>query len=125
MTENKQFKIEFDGNRYFLVIDEVNERCLARLDTMPDARAWLEIYEMLSDENEQLKSTNMEYEDALGRLEEQLKQKQSTIDLLFKQIGAFREDCVVYMDFSGVATLDRLIEILEDSMGIMNGDDND
>ncbi len=54
----KQFKIEFDGHRYFLVIDEVNERCLARLDTMADARAWLEVYEMLSDENEQLKKEN-------------------------------------------------------------------
>ena len=74
MTE-KQFKIEFDGHRYFHVIDIVNERGLARLDTMLDAHAWLEVYEMLSDENEQLKSTNMEYEDALGRLEENKQEK--------------------------------------------------
>ena len=54
MTE--RFNVEFDGHRYFVVIDEDNERCLARLDTRLDASAWLEIYEMLSEENEQLKS---------------------------------------------------------------------
>ena len=51
----KRFTVEFDGHRYFLVIDEVNERCLARLDTRLDALAWLEMYKMLSEENEQLK----------------------------------------------------------------------
>ena len=51
----KRFTVEFDGHRYFLVIDEVNERCLARLDTRFDALAWLEMYKMLSEENEQLK----------------------------------------------------------------------
>ena len=65
MTEN-QFKIEFDGHRYFLVIDEVNERCLARLDTMSDVRAWLEIYEMLSDDNNQLVTDNFELQGLLG-----------------------------------------------------------
>ena len=55
MTE-KRFNIEFDGHQYFLVIDEDNERCLARLDTRMDALAWLEMYKMLSEENEQLKS---------------------------------------------------------------------
>ena len=54
MTE--RFTIEFDGHQYFLVIDNVNERCLARLDTRFDALAWLETYKMLSEENEQLKS---------------------------------------------------------------------
>ena len=53
MTE--RFTVEFDGHRYFLVIDEVNERCLARLDTRVDALAWLEMYKMLLEENEQLK----------------------------------------------------------------------
>ena len=51
----KRFNIEFDGHQYFLVIDEDNERCLARLDTRMDALAWLEIYKMLSEENEKLK----------------------------------------------------------------------
>ena len=64
MTE-KQFKIEFDTHRYFLVIDIVNERCLARLDTMADARAWLEVYEMLSDECEQLKEENEDLNEEL------------------------------------------------------------
>ena len=53
MTE--RLTIEFDGHQYFLVIDEDNERCLARLDTRMDALAWLEMYKMLSEENEQLK----------------------------------------------------------------------
>ena len=53
----KRFNIEFDGHQYFLVIDEDNERCLARLDTRMDALAWLEMYKMLSEENEQLKQT--------------------------------------------------------------------
>ena len=56
MTE-KRFNIEFDGHRYFLVIDEDNERCLARLDTRMDALAWLEMYKMLSEENEHIKQT--------------------------------------------------------------------
>ena len=55
MTENKQFTVEFDGHQYFLVIDEVNERCLARLDTRMDALAWLEMYKIFLEENEQLK----------------------------------------------------------------------
>ena len=53
----KQFNIEFDGHKYFLVIDEENERCLARLDTRMDALAWLEMYKMLSEENEHIKQT--------------------------------------------------------------------
>ena len=56
MTE-KRFNIEFDGHQYFLVIDEDNERCLARLDTRMDALAWLEMYKMLSEENEHIKQT--------------------------------------------------------------------
>lgn len=54
----KRLNIEFDGHQYFLVIDKDNERCLARLDTRMDALAWLEIYKMLSEENEQLKCEN-------------------------------------------------------------------
>lgn len=57
MTE-KRFNIEFDGHKYFLVIDEDNERCLARLDTRMDALVWLEMYKMLSEENERLKRDN-------------------------------------------------------------------
>ena len=59
----KRFNIEFDGHQYFLVIDENNERCLARLDTRIDALAWLEMYKRLSEENEQLKKTNQELYD--------------------------------------------------------------
>lgn len=55
MTE--RFNIEFDGHQYFLVIDGDNEKCLARLDTRMDALAWLEMYKMLSEKNEQLKQS--------------------------------------------------------------------
>ena len=58
----KQFNIEFDGHKYFLVIDEENERCLARLDTRMDANAWLEIYKMLSEENEELRKEKIDVE---------------------------------------------------------------
>ena len=66
----KRFNIEFDGHQYFLVIDEDNERCLARLDTRFDALAWLEIYKMLSEENEQLKEEIKDLNDVLARYEE-------------------------------------------------------
>lgn len=77
MTE-KRFTIEFDGHQYFLVIDEDNERCLARLDTRFDALAWLEIYKMLSEENEQLKSENNMLKVTIGRNEAYIKRLTET-----------------------------------------------
>ena len=62
----KRFNIEFDGHQYFLILDEVNERCLAKLDTRIDALAWLEMYKMLSEENEQLKSFNQDLSENLS-----------------------------------------------------------
>lgn len=53
MTE-KQFEVQFDGWHYFLVVDTINERCIARLDTKRDADAYLEIVE----QNEELKLDN-------------------------------------------------------------------
>lgn len=47
---------------------------------------------------------------------ERLKDNQKDIQLLFKIIGSFREDCFVNNDFSGVATLDQLISDLDDTM---------
>lgn len=69
----KRFTIEFDGHQYFLVIDEDNERCLARLDTMQDAHAWLEIYEMLSDENKELKEQNQSIKKTINELHDAIK----------------------------------------------------
>ena len=46
MTENKRFKVEFDGWKYFLVVDVPNERCIARLDTKGDADAFKEMVEI-------------------------------------------------------------------------------
>ena len=50
------------------------------------------------------------------RLCETLNELHEKIQLLFKQIKTFRDDCATYNDFKGVSTLDRLIEILEGSM---------
>lgn len=46
MTENKRFTIRYDGYKYFCVYDELNERLVARLDTMSDAKAVLELIEI-------------------------------------------------------------------------------
>lgn len=57
MTE-KHFEVQYDGWRYFHVVDTINERGIARLDTKLDADAFLEIikdYEELVQENEELK----------------------------------------------------------------------
>lgn len=54
MTE-KRFTIEYDGYRYFIIIDNENECGIARMDTMPDAKGFLEMYEMFIEENEELK----------------------------------------------------------------------
>ena len=51
----KQFTIEYDGYRYFVVVDNENEKVIARMDTMLDAKAFLEMYQMLTDEIEELK----------------------------------------------------------------------
>lgn len=57
----KQFEVQYDGWRYFHIVDTINERCIARLDTKGDADAYLEIikdYEELIKENEELKKEN-------------------------------------------------------------------
>ena len=45
MTE-KRFEVQFDGWKYFKVIDVKNERCIARLDTKADADAFKEMVEI-------------------------------------------------------------------------------
>ena len=61
MTE--RFEIQYDGYRYFVVVDIENERGIARMDTMSDAEGFLEMYEMLNDDIEQLKEqANAVYE---------------------------------------------------------------
>jgi len=46
MTENKRFEVQYDGFKYFCVVDVPNERCVARLDTMGDAKAVVELIEI-------------------------------------------------------------------------------
>lgn len=57
MTE--RFDIQFDGVKYFCVVDVPNERCIGRCDTISDAKGFLELYEMFIEvyqENQQLKN---------------------------------------------------------------------
>lgn len=71
MTE-KRFDIQFDGVKYFCVVDVPNERGVGRFDTIGDAKGYLELYEYYIDveeelqkmkkENEQLKKENRELE---------------------------------------------------------------
>lgn len=53
-----------------------------------------------------------------GELEKENEQLKEEIQFLFNQIKAFREDCRIYQDFEGASTLNRLIEILEQSKEI-------
>ena len=61
MTE-KRYEVQYDGYQYFCVVDVPNEAVVARLDTKHDALAWLEIYEMLLDENKELRLTLKEHQ---------------------------------------------------------------
>ena len=58
----------------------------------------------------------------LNRLNNENEELKEEKDLLFKQIKAFRDDCRMYNDFSGVSTLNELIKILEESMGLFEND---
>lgn len=74
----------------------------------------------LHEENERLKQNidellSVNVEEELLKENEQLKEE---IQFLFNQIKAFREDCRTYQDFDGASTLNRLIEILEQSKEI-------
>ena len=54
---NERYQIQYDGVRYFVIIDTERESLIARLDTMLDAKAFLEMYTMLTEENEHIKNT--------------------------------------------------------------------
>lgn len=82
MTE-KHFEVQCDGWRYFLVVDTINERCIARLDTKGDADAFLEIikeYEELVQENKGLKYENEMLKDENEQLKKQLSSINQLID---------------------------------------------
>ena len=51
------FEIRYDGWRYFLIVDVPNERCIARLDTKPDANAFLEMYLIFQEQLIDIKQT--------------------------------------------------------------------
>ena len=71
MTE--RFEIQYDGYRYFVVVDIENERGIARMDTMSDAEGFLEMYEMLNDDIEQLKEHQKTLEAKIVRLKDRVK----------------------------------------------------
>ena len=50
MTENKQYTINFDGYKYFNITHD--ERVIARMDTMNDAKALVEILEIYAGDND-------------------------------------------------------------------------
>lgn len=56
--------------------------------------------------------------EAWNKFVEENKQLKEEIQFLFNQIKAFRDDCRTYQDFNGASTLNRLIEILEQSKEI-------
>lgn len=59
-----------------------------------------------------------EAEHKIKELTEENEQLKEEIQFLFNQIKAFRDDCRIYQDFDGASTLNRLIEILEQSKEI-------
>lgn len=74
MTE-KRFDIQFDGVRYFCVVDVPNERCVGRFDTMSDAKGYLELYEYyieLQEKNDELKQENERLKELLRKAEHEL-----------------------------------------------------
>ena len=72
MTENKRFTITDDFQEHHVQIRE-NGRIIMGCFLKPQAEPIVNRLNGLNDENMYLKSTNMEYEDALGRLEEENK----------------------------------------------------
>lgn len=46
MADNKRFEVQYDGFKYFCVVDVPNERVIARLDTKSDADGVLELVEI-------------------------------------------------------------------------------
>ena len=67
MTE-KRFDNQFDGVKYFCVVDVPNERGVGRFDTIGDAKGYLELYEYYIDVEEELQKMKKENEQLKGEL---------------------------------------------------------
>lgn len=52
-------------------------------------------------------------EDKMNAIHEENKQLQETIEFIFKQIKAFRDDCRTAQYFEGASTITELLRILE------------
>ena len=109
MTE-KHFEVQYDGWRYFHIVDTINERCIARLDTKADADAYLEIvefYEELSEENEELKHHLSELQgqnEILTKENEKLKKENEQLNLqmlrLYNYFADWFDDIMPSCNFS-------------------------
>ena len=80
MTE--RFDIQFDGVKYFCVIDVPNERCIGRCDTINDAKGFLELYEMfidLNNEKEQLKQSVLSWSNSYNKVYQENQQLKNLI----------------------------------------------
>jgi len=110
MTENRYLTVLLTGD----IKDTVTNEFLRGSGI---ARRLNELHE----ENEQskmmiatLRNIVLENEN-LEKENNDLKEKNKFI---FKQIKAFRDDCVIYTDFAGASTLNRLLDILDEGMEI-------
>ena len=64
----KRFDIQFDGVKYFCVVDVPNERGVGRFDTIGDAKGYLELYEYYIDVEEELQKMKKENEQLKSEL---------------------------------------------------------
>ena len=83
-----------------------------------------EIYSLRYQLEKEKESSNKLYRRHVDLIKEYRKLEKENNDLkkknkfIFKQIKAFRDDCVIYTDFAGASTLNRLLDILDVSMEI-------
>ncbi len=83
-----------------------------------------EIYSLRYQLEKEKESCNKLYRRHVDLIKEYRKLEKENNDLkkknkfIFKQIKAFRDDCVIYTDFAGASTLNRLLDILDVSMEI-------
>jgi len=94
MTENK-IKYNSYENSFYINDDEGISQIIA-----PEL-----IIEIIND-----------YEKEIVKLKQKNKELKEKNKFILKQIKAFRDDCATYLDFDGVSTLNRLLDILGEEL---------
>lgn len=142
MTEKRYFERKWEGEYYIFDSQTISEKEFdekvqyedyqAFADSMTGEevtdrlnkynKAYLDCHNdvlRLEKENEQLKSDNKncakKYRELFNKyieLHKENKEIKEKNKFILKQIKAFRDDCVTYLDFDGVSTLNRLLDIL-------------